>query len=91
MLELTDTHSLLDTEVPYTVPSFCVNTVVLALRRPVSISFDRDLKSSFARMTFLNEVDFCQRMQTTNQSREPSVSHPDKYLDDTSLFLAPQR
>jgi len=37
MFELADTHSLRDTEVAYTVPSFCVNTVVPALLLPVSI------------------------------------------------------
>ena len=50
MLELTDTHGLCDTEVAYTVPSFCINIVVPALLLPVSIQ--PDLKSSFAHMTF---------------------------------------
>ena len=54
MLELIDTHSWHETEVAYTVLSFCVNTIVQALRLPVSII--RDLKSSFARMTFPCEI-----------------------------------
>ena len=37
MLELADTHCLRHTEVAYTVPSFRVNTVVLALLLLVSI------------------------------------------------------
>jgi len=37
ILELTDTHSLRDTEIAYTVPSFRVNAVVPALLLPVSI------------------------------------------------------
>ena len=55
MLELTHTHSLRDTEVAYTVPSFRVNMVIPALLLPVSRY--RDLKSSFAPMTFLCEID----------------------------------
>jgi hypothetical protein len=37
MLELTDTHSLLNMEVAYTVPSFRVNMVIPALLFPVEI------------------------------------------------------
>ena len=89
MFELTDTHSLRHTEVAYTVPSFRVNGVIPALLLPASNY--RDLKSSFARMTFPCQTNVYQRMQSTNQSREPSVSHSDKPLNDTSLFGAPQR
>ena len=56
MLEVTDTNSLRDTEVAYSVPSFRVNIVVHTLRLPISII--RDLKSSFARMTFPCEIEF---------------------------------
>ena len=37
MLEITDTHSLPDMEIAYTVPSFRVNMVAPALLLPVSI------------------------------------------------------
>jgi len=37
IFELTDTHSLRDTEITYTVPSFRVNVVVPALLLPVLI------------------------------------------------------
>ena len=58
MLELTDTHSLRHTEVAYTVPSFRVNMVIPALVLLASIY--RELKSSFARMTFPCEAGFHQ-------------------------------
>jgi len=60
MFELSHTHSLRDTEVAYTVPSFRVNMVIPALLLPVSRY--RDLKSSFASMTFPCEIDFDQPM-----------------------------
>ena len=90
MLELTDTHSLRYTEVAYSVPSFRVNIVIPAtLVLPASVY--RDLKSSFARMTFPCEADFHQPTQGTNQSRELSVSHPDQRLNEVILFCSPQR
>lgn len=59
---------------------------------PSPVSIERGLKPSFARTTFLTcELDFYQRIRSTNQSRDPSVSHSDEFFDDTNSFHAPQR